>query len=286
MASRVLVPYDTSEEAEYALEYATTFFDAADIVLLHVVEPFPDHTAAGGYDSARSRERLEAAEEMLEDVSKQHERGEDIETVIEYGRPIHRILGSIDTHDVDHVVMGSHGRDGAVRLLLGSVAETVTRRSPVPVTVARKPATDTSAPTGVLVPFDASSPAQHALEYALTEFDDAGITAVFVAHPTADDREETDHVFDVLENWTEERANYVDSVLTVATELADEHDRTIETEHVDGKPARAIVEQAENDDIGHVVMGASGRNGLPRLLLGSVAETVLRRSPVTVTVIK
>jgi nucleotide-binding universal stress UspA family protein len=40
-------------------------------------------------------------------------------------------------HDIDHIVVGSHGRTGASRILLGSVAETVARRSPVPVTIVR-----------------------------------------------------------------------------------------------------------------------------------------------------
>ena len=47
------------------------------------------------------------------------------------------IVEYVETHDVDHVVIGSHGRKGLSRVLLGSVAELVVRRSPVPVTVVR-----------------------------------------------------------------------------------------------------------------------------------------------------
>ena len=60
-------------------------------------------------------------------------------TIVEWGpnRPADAILTYIDDNDVDHVIMGSHGRSGVSRLLLGSVAETVARRSPAPVTVVR-----------------------------------------------------------------------------------------------------------------------------------------------------
>jgi nucleotide-binding universal stress UspA family protein len=47
------------------------------------------------------------------------------------------IVTYADENDVDHVVLGSHGRKGLTRVLLGSVAEAVVRRSPVPVTVVR-----------------------------------------------------------------------------------------------------------------------------------------------------
>ena len=57
-------------------------------------------------------------------------------------------------------------------------------------------------------------------------------------------------------------------------------------ETVDGKPAREIVSYAEKGDVDHIVMGSRGRSGLSRLLLGSVAETVVRRAPTPVTVVR
>lgn len=63
--------------------------------------------------------------------------GRDVETATEEGDPSRGILGWIDEHDVDHVVIGCHGRDGVARWLLGSVAETVVRRAPVPVTAVK-----------------------------------------------------------------------------------------------------------------------------------------------------
>lgn len=53
-----------------------------------------------------------------------------------------------------------------------------------------------------------------------------------------------------------------------------------------GNPAREIVSFAEDNDITEIVMGSHGRRGVSRVLLGSVAETVVRRAPTTVTVVR
>jgi nucleotide-binding universal stress UspA family protein len=61
----------------------------------------------------------------------------EVETAVGFGSPARTILDYVDEHGVDHVVMGSHGRSGISRLLVGSVAETVVRRAPCPVTIVR-----------------------------------------------------------------------------------------------------------------------------------------------------
>ena len=61
----------------------------------------------------------------------------DVERALEVGRPTRTIVEYADEHDIDQIVMGSHGRSGMSRILLGSVAEIVVRRATVPVTVVR-----------------------------------------------------------------------------------------------------------------------------------------------------
>jgi nucleotide-binding universal stress UspA family protein len=80
---------------------------------------------------AQARERLEAAVDRAETA------GVDLDTDLVYGSPARAIVRYADDHDVDQIVVGCHGRDGVSRILLGSVAETVVRRSSVPVTVVR-----------------------------------------------------------------------------------------------------------------------------------------------------
>ncbi len=63
--------------------------------------------------------------------------GIEIETDFLTGSVSRVIIKYVDEHDIDHIVIGSHGRTGLSRILLGRVAEKVTRWSPVPVTVVR-----------------------------------------------------------------------------------------------------------------------------------------------------
>ncbi|MFP8889062.1 universal stress protein [Natrialbaceae archaeon A-CW2] len=137
MSERVLVPYDGSDHAEAALRFAFETHPDATIVVFHVVEPFAEHTDAGVENVRRwqdtAREYAETAFEEAAAVAAEYDRS--VETDWEYGRPQHVIVRYVTDHDVDQVVMGSRGRNGLDRLLLGSIAETVVRRVPVPVTV-------------------------------------------------------------------------------------------------------------------------------------------------------
>jgi Universal stress protein UspA and related nucleotide-binding proteins len=284
MSGRVLVPYDSSEQAQYALSHALRVFESAEVVLVHVVTPVDD--AADGSRSGYEQQ-VETAEQMLDGAREWYDDSERerIESVVRYGRPVRELLAYVTAERIDHIVIGSRGRDGTARLLLGSVAETVVRRSPVPVSVVRDP-TEEFDPETVLVPFDASTDARNALESAFERFPDADITALYVSSPPVAGIESADRLFGALSDWEEDREEHVSSVLGVAEQLADEHDHPLTTETVEGNPAGSVVEYATAANVDHIVIGSTGRDGVARLLLGSVAETVLRRSPVTVTITK
>ena len=136
---RVLVPMDGSEQSWTALEYALEQFPEATLVCLRVADPVQVGYGSG-LDGNAAEEVMaaqeEAAEEMFEEVRERAgTAGVDLETRVEVGRPA-RVIEEL-AEECDHVVVGSHGREGIARVLLGSVAETVVRRSPVPVTVVR-----------------------------------------------------------------------------------------------------------------------------------------------------
>lgn len=138
----VLVPLDGSPLAEEALEEALATFDAR-ITVLNVVTPLDTHMSEGGIVEPGD-DRLETARERADLLAEQAaERasamGRTIETVVETADPAESILDFVDTHDVDHVVMGSHGekRNAVVRRLLGTVATKVVGEAPVTVTVVR-----------------------------------------------------------------------------------------------------------------------------------------------------
>ncbi|MUW14159.1 universal stress protein [Halorubrum sp. CBA1125] len=105
--------------------------------VLHVIEPFADHSKAAGHQGRRTKQVFEERQQLLDEMV---ERGDGyagtFSTELIYGRPVHVVPRFVETHGID-VVIGSRGRDGTARLLLGSVAETVVRRVPVPVTIVR-----------------------------------------------------------------------------------------------------------------------------------------------------
>ena len=140
MTRRILVPVDGSEHARRAVRYALSEFDDARVVAFHVLDPFEGDEAGGsaGWNREALERRETAAESILDDCAELGaEYDRSIETELAYGRPDQAILGAVDDLDVDQIVVGSRGRSGIDRVLLGSVAETVARRSPLSVTIVR-----------------------------------------------------------------------------------------------------------------------------------------------------
>jgi nucleotide-binding universal stress UspA family protein len=135
----VLVPYDGSMPAQQAVEYAVETADE-QLVLLRVVEAASGTVGAGidllqeSLKKEPEELRAEVADEV-EDTLDQSDIAYEIETTA--GKPDREIVAYAEKHDIDQIVMGSHGRTGTSRILLGSVAETVVRRAPVTVTVVR-----------------------------------------------------------------------------------------------------------------------------------------------------
>lgn len=146
MTNHVLVPVDDSERSTKALAFAFEEYPDAQITALHVIDP-ADFYAATGVDGGvmANYEQIRESHERQSNEILEHAREQAAERGFEERFETDEILGSVsrsiveytEEHDVDHVVIGSHGRTGASRILLGSVAETVARRSPVPVTIVR-----------------------------------------------------------------------------------------------------------------------------------------------------
>lgn len=137
MVNRVLVPFTDSEDARQALKHALTSFSDAEITVIHVVS-FATYSGHEGISVRYVEDISEEGERLLEQAQEiADEHGKTIETELLQGNPKHKITQYAEESEADHIVMGSRGRSGISRLLLGSVAETVVRRSPVPVTVVR-----------------------------------------------------------------------------------------------------------------------------------------------------
>lgn len=141
MSREILVPVDGSEPAHEALSFALEHHPEADITAYHAVDLSnsihePMVGAPPDFEEKVQAAREEETEQILSDAEETaEEHGADIETEYDLGIPREAILEYADDNDVDQIVVGSHGRTGISRVVLGSVAENVTRHSSVPVTV-------------------------------------------------------------------------------------------------------------------------------------------------------
>lgn len=144
MFTRVMVPLDGSALAEQALSEAESLahLQGAPLRLIRVVDPHEiDHFGLDEFTGrAKLDERVEAAcqdaAKYLQQAAREiEERGLTVTTEVRQGNPAREIVAA--TQPGDLLVISTHGRDGARRWFLGSVAEAVTRHAAVPVLLVR-----------------------------------------------------------------------------------------------------------------------------------------------------
>jgi nucleotide-binding universal stress UspA family protein len=134
MGTRVLVPFNGSTYAERGFEWAIEQYPDATVTVLSVVDPLSKtgrDLSDGPIDIGDVRihsEGLEAIDRFI------REQEANVQTVVEVGTPARTIIEFANEREFDAIVMGTHGRSGGVRLLFGSVAETVARHTSAAVT--------------------------------------------------------------------------------------------------------------------------------------------------------
>jgi universal stress protein A len=135
----ILVPIDFSQASERALDYACSLgaslgatihvVNALDATLPELTVTLTDAMLASMRDGARNTlNKLVDPRRVLVTFG---------ETLVKLGDPRDVVLAEAETHAIDLIVMGTHGRRGLARMFLGSVAEDVSRRSPCPVLLVR-----------------------------------------------------------------------------------------------------------------------------------------------------
>lgn len=294
-ARRVLVPTDFSENADLALAHAVHLADrfGASLHLLHVVGEL--NAAWNGLAETEDRSaELEAriqseVEERVQRMASDHSSvGVQTEVVQQPNvNVVDTVLEYVDGHDIDFVVMGTRGRRGIGRLMLGSVANRAIRQAPCPVMTVRaetEKAVNASHMNyqDILVPIDFSEYSRKALRLSkdVAARHGAHLQLMFIAEkrvvPTFSDTGlpgvsvvEMDP--DIVENAQD------------ALREVDEHvgGPSVEsTYHVqEGEVAQEIVDFAETNETDLVVMATRGQTGITRFVLGSNTERVVRAAP-------
>jgi nucleotide-binding universal stress UspA family protein len=280
---RILAATDFSAHSRAALSRAAAVARArhAQLIVAHVFDKGRYVSSVGrALDAERLTDEKNGLRLLLEGTCSDLGADLAISSMFLEGLPDEQIVEAAQAMSVDLVFVGSHGRTGLERLLTGSVAENVVRMSLIPTVLGRGPAE--AGFHRILVATDFSDFADRALA-----------AAVELAEPPA--RIELLHVVHVPAGFGGEPMILVEDSTFAALE-ADARQRGAERlariagpglelhfDCVVGAPREAILRAVgKNHDL--VALGSHGRRGLRRLLLGSVAETVMRHAPCSVLV--
>jgi len=145
--NRILVPTDFSEHAEHAFLHAATIarWSGAELLIIHVVEKFMDHSILYSDVMPFQRPGKEYYRELEEKTARRltetvrESIGPDLpfRVLVTNGTPSYEIARAAETNEVDLIVIATHGRGGLAKALLGSTTERVLRRAECPVLVMR-----------------------------------------------------------------------------------------------------------------------------------------------------
>ena len=293
---QILYATDFSETSERAFRWALHLAaeHGAELHMLHAIvlhEDPPHYVGDVEHVVARISEQVEAR--MLATVKAAGESEVPVRRVRLRGiAPAPVILGYAEEEDIDLIVVGTHGRRGLRHLLLGSVAEEVFRLAPCPV-LAVRPQEEPS-PTieidRIAVPLDYSPESDVALRYAkeIAAQNDAGLGLVHVISP-----ETVPPLAARVGGGGVQARDTVDLSADHALQRLTEKSEVVEGPpvHCDvtvrvGHPILEIAGFADDWKADLIAISSHGRSGLEHLLIGSVAEGVLRHASCPVLVVK
>jgi nucleotide-binding universal stress UspA family protein len=292
---RILCPIDFSEHSRRALDHAVAiarWYEAA-VTVLHVFSPVtvaavgaapvvfePMVLAPVDRDRLLADTRAFAAAESAPGVA--------IEAVIREGSTATEILEQAASMRADLLVIGTHGRSGFDRLLVGSVAEKVLRKASCPVLTVPKGLPD-AVPSGpvlykrILCPVDFSDSSLHALKYAtsMAQEADGQLTVLHVvAHEFENAADMASMVSDAgitIGSFVKQREEALRRRLQEAVATAPEF-CSVESLITHGKPWREVLRIAAERQSDLIVMGVQGRGAADLLFFGSTTQHVVREA--------
>ncbi len=292
LIKRVLVPVDFSDITEAVVKSAKFVGEKfkPKFYLLHVISPLiyvsmPESMVIDVIDAEVIEEieelKRKNAENFLQNLAKELE-GFEVETVIEIGSPADVIVEKEEEYDVDLTILGGHEKGLVERILLGSTSEAVAKHSKRPVLVIKGHALEKL--ERVVLAYDFSETADAMVEFAVKFLKPFGskITVVHV-------EEEIDIPIlkklglDLISQIKEKKGEKLNQL----RERLEKEGLAAEVVYIeDREPAEGILETVEQQKADMVMVADRGLSGLKRILMGSVALEVLRKSHVPTFIYK
>ncbi len=285
MYKTILVGFDDSLPSKAALMEASHWIKKHGGRLILVYAVYFDEEEFG-IAPTQLEKRLELGEKVC---SRSKEMitsafGIEVQSLLCEGDPPDVIVDIAAEKEADLVVMGTYGRRGLNRLLMGSATSQVIVNSPADVLVVKKECSRCSGSyASLLVPFDSSEFSKKALNRAceMTKIDGGEITALYVI-PRYEEMVGFLRTHSIRQNLMEEAQKIMDG----AQELARANGASIKTVVAEGHSADKIIETAEKLKCEVIVMGSYGWRGVNKAIIGSTAERVIISAPCPILVVR
>jgi nucleotide-binding universal stress UspA family protein len=268
----LLIPTDFSEHSKKALGCLRYLKDAGaeEVTFIHVIDLNKVVGVASGVDISAiienyEKESYEHLEEIAHYASELKLKANYI-SPIPVGSPVDEIVKHASEYDA--IVMASRGKGVISELLLGSVSEGVVRRSPIPVLVVKDHCENLF--DKILFCFDFSDLSREMISH-MKEFAIAGGKEVVLLHVLESDEELSEEKLEELKNIEKELENSgINCYMIIGG----------------GVPYKEILKVADEENVTLITLASVGHGFASGLLMGSVAESVVRRSKVPVFVFK
>lgn len=274
---KILVPIDFSEHSEYALETAAAIAkkQGSELFVLHMLElSNAIYTASSSTLSEEAVFYLKLAEKKMETfLDRRFLDGVDVTPVVKHFKVFKEINELIDEHDINLVVMGSHGSSGVKEVIVGSNAEKVVRYSEVPVLIVKH--------NPILVEFDTTIFA--------SDFSEQAIESYLIAKNTFEKLDSNMHLLYVntpdngFKSSTE-----IDRLIAKFLKQAEGDLESYSKVHVvaDYSVEKGILNFANNIGADLVAVATHGRRGLAHFFEGSISEDIANHSTLPVMTFK
>jgi nucleotide-binding universal stress UspA family protein len=284
---RIVCATDFSTASEAAWDETRLLgklFDA-EVVLVHVIQPPPivpidAYIPAGVYEDLLASARREAEQGFDRLLGSVTRSGLKIRIRQENGPPAQRILQAVSEESADLLIIGTHGRAGFERLILGSVADRLVRQAACPVLTVR-----TGLPAGsrreirricYATDFSPTARAAWAWVVAIATAARAEIDLVHVTFQPVSDRHMSAETIGRMARLLHDQGR------TEAERFLEQSPLPRERVHVrlvQGAPGEQIVHRAQERSADLIVMGTHGWSGVVRWMLGSIAQHVIQTAP-------
>lgn len=287
----VTVPIDGSPASQRGIDYAIELaHEGVQVSFCSVVDSSMAALAGAG-GAAVDPEPIVAAFEGAAAAICQQARaraaaaGVEADVRVLRGARVDAINACVHGNASDAVVIGTNARKGLERALLGSVAEGLLRCSDVPVVTVH--ADDVVRTGPIVVGIDRSSAAQAALDRALA-LAEATRERLCIVHVIDDATLPASSEFSGYDPHEARLAEQRDAgeLLEEAADAARDRHVRFEIVELSGHPPRELLSFAKTFGASQIVIGTHGRSGLPRLILGSVAEELVRHAHLPVVVVR